>query len=773
MTSIKKLILDYLRRPGYEPMRPRQLAKRIGLKKKERARFDDSVATLINRGRVERTEDGRLIATSKDGDAAGLIPGILRRTMNGAWFIPDPPPATSNESDETSAPPAQPLEDVFIYSEHLADAHTGDRVFIRLSKRRHAGGRRTGRVEQVIERATRTFVGTYFEEWNQGRVRIDGGVFADPVSVGDPGAKGAVPGDKVVVDMIRFPSHSQSGEAVLTKILGARGEPGVDLLAIIHEFGLPDEFPEEVLAEARDQAAAFDEADLGDRLDLTGETIVTIDPIDARDFDDAISLQKIEKGHWLLGVHIADVAHFVREGSKLDDEAKKRGTSVYLPGRVIPMLPETISNALASLQQGKVRFTKTVFIEFTPEGVPVRTEFHRSAIKVTRRFAYEEVLPVIQRPEEFRGKVSEKVRQLLHDMHELAMTLRRRRFEHGALELYLPEVKVELDKDGRVSGAKEVEHDESHQIIEEFMLAANCAIATEIRERNITFLRRVHGSPDPVKLQTFAHFVESLGLTLSNHSSRFELQELLNQVKGQSFEQAVNFSLLRSMKQAEYSPSNDGHYALAVDNYCHFTSPIRRYPDLTVHRIIDQLLAGKKNVGLDGMATLRLATHCSMTERRAAQAERDLTRVKLLSFIAGRLDEVFDAVITGVVKAGIYCRCAKYPVDGFIHVSALSDREYLDFDRTTMTITGRTTGFQYRMGDKLQVRVATIDPDERALNWELVKGPQQKSRRRSERKSTERRESDKTASGRRNRSANGSRRKASSKKKSTRRKRKR
>ena len=773
MTSIKKLILEYLRRPGYEPMRPRQLAKRIGIKKKQRARFDDSVATLINRGKLERSEDGRLMATEQGGGTGGLIPGILRRTMNGAWFIPDPTPPADSEADDSAISRKQPLEDIFIYSEHLGDAHTGDRVFVRLMSRRMSGGRRTGRVEQVIERATRTFVGTYFEEWNQGKVRIDGGVFADAVSVGDPGAKGAVAGDKVVVDMIRFPSHSQSGEAVLTKILGARGEPGVDLQAIIHEFGLPDEFPEEVLAEARDQAAAFDETDLGDRLDLTGETIVTIDPVDARDFDDAISLQKIEKGHWLLGVHIADVAHFVREGSKLDDEAKKRGTSVYLPGRVIPMLPETISNALASLQQGKVRFTKTVFIEFTPDGIPVRTEFHRSAIKVTRRFAYEQVLPIIEKPDDFRGKVSEKVRHLLHNMHELAMTLRRRRFEQGSLELYLPEVKVELDKDGRVSGAKEVEHDESHQIIEEFMLAANCAIATEIRERNITYLRRVHGSPDPVKLQAFAHFVESLGLTVNNHSSRFELQELLNGVKGKPFEQAVNFSLLRSMKQAEYSPSNDGHFALAVDNYCHFTSPIRRYPDLTVHRIVDQILAGKKNVGLDGMATLRLATHCSMTERRAAQAERDLTRVKLLSFIAGRLDEVFDAVITGVVKAGIYCRCAKYPVDGFIHVSALSDREYLEFDRATMTITGRTTGYQYRMGDGLQVRVATIDPDERVLNWELVKGPRQKGRRRSPRKFPDGPASEKTARTRRNRSANGSRRKASSKKKSTRRKRKR
>lgn len=724
MTSLKKQIIEYLGQPSYEPLRPRRLCRKLGVRKKDRARFDDTVQTLINRSRIERTPDGHLVLPARSSDSANLLSGILRRTMNGAWFIPDASP------DPNAAPSTRP-EDVFIYSEHLGDAHTGDRVFIRLSNRRHAGGRRTGKVEQVIERATQTFVGTYFEEWGQGRVRIDGGVFSEPVSVGDPGAKGAVPGDKVVVEMVRFPSQHQSGEAVLTRILGTRGEPGVDLQAIIHEFGLPDEFPDDVLAEARDQAAAFDESDFGDRRDLTGETIVTIDPADARDFDDAISLQTLNNGNWLLGVHIADVAHFVPEGSRLDQEARLRGTSVYLPGRVLPMLPETISNGLASLQQGKTRLTRSVFIEFTPDGLPVHTEFQRTVIRVTRRFAYEQVMPIINDPDRFHGKVAARVRLLLSNMHRLAMTLRKRRFDQGALELYLPEVKVELDRHGRVCGAREAEHDESHQIIEEFMLAANCAIATELRQRNITFLRRVHGSPDPVKLQGFAHFVESLGLTLNNHSSRFELQTLLDEVKGQAFEQAVNFSLLRSMKQAEYSPANDGHFALAVDDYCHFTSPIRRYPDLTVHRIIDQILDGKRNAGLDGITTLKLATHCSTMERRAAQAERELTRVKLLSFIAERLDEVFDAVITGVVKAGIYCRCLKYPVDGFIHVSALSDREYLEFDRSTMTITGRTTGYQYRMGDRLTVRVATIDPDERVLNWELVEGPSQNSRRKS------------------------------------------
>ena len=350
-------------------------------------------------------------------------------------------------------------------------------------------------------RATSTFVGVYFEDGGNGFVRVDGTTFTDPIFVGDPGAKGAQPDDKVVIEMVRFPTHFQTGEAVLTTVLGARGEVGIDTLSIIHEFGLPTEFSDEVLAEAHRQADEFDETNLSGRRDLTKETIVTIDPADARDFDDAISLEQTPDGHWHLGVHIADVAHFVQPGSPLDKDARFRGTSVYLPHHVIPMLPEVISNSLASLQQGKIRYTKSAFIEYSAEGIPLHTEFANSAIRVTRRFAYEEVLPIVREPDRFKSKVAAKVRALLGRMHTLAMLLRRRRFEAGALELNLPEIKIDFDKDGRVSGAHESEHDESHQIIEEFMLAANVAVATELSDRDLTFLRRAHPDPDERKLR--------------------------------------------------------------------------------------------------------------------------------------------------------------------------------------------------------------------------------------------------------------------------------
>ena len=723
-------ILEYLGRPAYEPLKMRALARKLGVAKRDRKRFEAQLDGLTNSGRIQQTEHGRLFLPGTLRQD-GLISGRIRTTRNGsAWLIRDPLPSTDTE---TTNAPLEPQPDIFIQTEDLADAHNGDHVLIRMTNRRRRGGQRCGCVEQIVERATHTFVGVYFEEHGRAFVRIDGGNFSEPVSVGDPGAKGAMPGDKAVVEIVRFPRHRQVGEAVLTEILGPRGKPGVDVLSIIHEFGLPDEFPEPVLEEAREQVEAFDETDLEGRLDLTGDTIVTIDPVDARDFDDAISLRRSRNGHWHLSVHIADVSHFVPAGGDLDAEAQRRGTSVYLPGRVIPMLPETISNSLASLQQDKVRFTKTVTIEFTPDGTPIHTEFHNSAIKVTRRFAYEEVMPIVNDPQKFKGKVSAKVRQLLGRMHELAMILRQRRFEAGALELYLPEVKVVLDKKGRVSGAVEISHDESHQIIEEFMLAANCAVAQELHDRRIRFLRRTHGSPNPVKLKAFAQFVTSLDFKLKNFQSRFDLQELLDKVKGNPYEQAVNFALLRSMKQAEYSGADLGHYALAVDHYCHFTSPIRRYPDLTVHRILDAIFAGKKkNVGLSESDAVRLGTHCSTTERRAASAERELTRVKLLMFLEKQTGKTFDAVITGVEKFGIFCRCEKYPIDGFVHISKLIDREYLDYDRATMTITGRSSGATFRMGDRVKVRVALVNPDERVLEWELVETPKKSRKRRSD-----------------------------------------
>lgn len=769
------LITEYIHsRPNAKRLDPKHVAKRLGVRKRDFEEFLIAWRAIFQRGVASLEQDSSPSEPGGESDLSaaptekaklkpGSLSGVIKKIgVRGAVFI-----ATADAAGHRAG--MKPLE-VSITTRDLKDAQVGDNVIVQLVGRPREGERAYGKVVEVIERATNSFVGTYDEFDGQGYVKIDGRNFEDPIAVGDPGAKGAAPGDKVVIEMLRFPSHSHSGEAVLTRVLGAKGEPGVDLLSIIHEFNLPDEFPPEVLHEAARQAELFDEADLRGRLDLTNETIVTIDPFDARDFDDAISLKRNEAGHWVLGVHIADVAHFVKRGSVLDREARRRGTSVYLPTRVLPMLPEVISNGLASLQQGRVRYTNSAFIEFTPDGVPVHAEFSKSAIKVTQRFAYEEVMPLIREgeaPAEPRKSkdvaqadgstgaspsrsqhISPIVVQLLHDLHSLAMTLRRRRFAKGSLDLNLPEVKLDFDKEGRVIGAHEVEHDESHQLIEEFMLAANIAVATKLNDLEVGFLRRVHAEPDSVKLQAFAKFVATLGFNvgepqtplrrdnrkskIKNQKSRpspFDspvilskaaLQKLLKDVAGTPAEHAVNYALLRSLRQAEYSGVPIGHYALAVTEYCHFTSPIRRYPDLTIHRLFDEFASGKSPHGPSDVELEILGTHCSDTERRAAQAERELTKIKLLAFMSTRVGDEFDAIITGVERFGMFCKGVEMPVDGFVHISTLAEKDYFDFDQASVSLVGRRTGKQLRLGDRVRVQVAFVNVDRRELDFRLV-----------------------------------------------------
>ena len=718
MQQMQRTIREFVSRPGYKPLKAKSLGKKLGVSKKGFPLFLESLQALIASGEMHEGRNG-LLRPRSGGSGSGLIAGIVKRTTRGdGYFIPHERIAGT------------PERDVYLAASDMRDAHTGDEVLVRLLKRRRTRGQRCGRVEEILERATSQFVGSYFERAGSGFVEVDGGTFAEPVLVGDPGAKGAQSGDKVVIEMLRFPSHFQPGEAVLSRVLGPRGEPGVDELSIICEFGLRDEFPEDVLAEARIQADQFDESVPDDRLDLTEETIVTIDPVDARDFDDAISLKRSADGHWHLWVHIADVAHFVSPGGLLDREAQLRGTSVYLPGRVLPMLPEVISNGLASLQQGKVRYAKSVLIEFAADGVPVHSEFANSAIKVTRRFAYEDVLPVIRDPQRHRTRVGARVRKLLALMHELAMILRQRRFEAGSLEMALPEIKIDFDDQNRVSGAHQVKHDESHQIIEEFMLAANTAVASALDDRELSFLRRVHADPDWAKLKAFAEFVEAMGFPLRRFQSRFDLQELLNRVAGTASERAVNYALLRSMKQAEYSSETLGHYALAIEDYCHFTSPIRRYPDLTVHRLIDAVLARRKRgTGPNEVELARLGKHCSTTERRAESAERELIKVKLLTFLSDRVGEQMEAVITGVERFGIFCQGIELPAEGLIHISWLSELDRFYYDAPTMSLIGWRTGTQFRLGDHVTVQIAHVDVDRRELDFRMIGSSSQKARR--------------------------------------------
>ena len=722
--DFRNAILSLVQDPQYRPLKPKSLAKRLGLTDEQATVAKRTIKRLVKEGRLAygpshlvrlvAPATGKARAAPRGKRDTKHVVGLFRKAAGGFGFIrPQADAQTGGESDQR--------EDVFVAAKDTSDAVTGDTVKARLLAKRGRQGRRQARIIDVVERETNRFVGNYFEQAGMGMVQVDGTVFAHPIYVGDPGAKGVQVDDKVVVDMVRFPSHVRDGEGVVVEVLGKRGAPGVDTLSIIHEFGLPGEFDEKVLANARAQAEAFDDSldNLSsDRQDLSRETVITIDPADARDFDDAISLTRLENDHWLLGVHIADVSHFVPRKSALDVEARSRSTSVYLPDRVIPMLPETISNNLASLQPRRVRYALTASIEFTPDGARVACDVFPSAIKSARRFTYEEVDQFLERRQIERLKLTKKVRELLERMHELAMTLRARRIARGALELSMPEVKIELDKNGEVTGARLEKHTESHQIIEEFMLAANEAVAEMLALRETTFLRRVHGNPDPRKLRALTEFVRELELPVESLESRFELQRLLNDVQGDPRERAVNYAVLRSLERAVYSPEEEGHFALASKCYCHFTSPIRRYPDLTIHRLLRALSAGRSDTTSDE-EWLLLGDHCSQREQRATDAERELNRVKLLSYLSTRIGMRLEGIITGVESFGLFVTGSDLPAEGLIHITALGD-DFYQFDRAGHAMVGFRSGNLFRLGDAVRVAVAAVDVDRRQLDFRLL-----------------------------------------------------
>jgi ribonuclease R len=762
--DLEQQILDFVARPGYKPVKPRVIAQRMGLSKDRVADAKKAVKRLVRRGQVLYGAN-HLVRPAEPGSSGGKhqpqgnrVVGVFHRTQKGFGFVrpqsgagqtAGPPRVVEQEDEgppkgylsatgkrrkrdekrgtksdgrkakeESHAAPAGPPQDIYIPAKWTRDAATGDLVLVQLRGRRRDDPGPRGAIVEVLERETHNFVGTYFESQGSAYVQIDGTLFAQPIYVGDPGAKNARPDDKVVVEMVHFPSPARDGEGVIVEVLGPRGKPGVDTLSIIREFNLPDRFPEDALDESREEAERFDETSLDGRLDLTKETVVTIDPPDARDFDDAISLERLDDGSWRLGVHIADVSHFVRPRTALDREAYSRGTSVYLPDRVVPMLPEVISNGLASLQPGKVRYTKSVLMEFTAEGIRTHTEFHSAAICSNKRLSYDQVDEFLADREAWRRKLGAKVHGLLGRMHELAMILRKRRIARGALVLHMPEVKVDLDASGRVSGAHVVEDTESHQIIEEFMLATNEAVAEMLRDKGILFLRRIHEDPSPHKLRALTEFVRELGIKVSSLESRFELQRLLDEVQNQPAERAVNYAMLRAMQRAVYGPQEEGHYALASGCYCHFTSPIRRYPDLTVHRLLGDLLAGRKPRNDMGDLVLQ-GQHCSDREQRADAAERNLTKLKLLDYLSDRVGLEMDAVVTGVESFGLFVQGVALPAEGLIHADALADDFYY-FDRATHTLTGHRSGNRYRLGDLMRVAVARVDLERRELDFRLV-----------------------------------------------------
>lgn len=715
MTDLLTKVLHAVSAKSYTPIKPKALFKRLNLGETYYTEFRKTIRELVRSGRLAMGRNNTL----RPVDTRGTLTGIFRRTQTGHGFV------RPHAVDGVAKP------EVFIREDKALDAATGDEVLVRVTREATAVKDAAGEILRVLERATRTFVGTYFERDREALVRVDGTVFAHSISVGDPGAKGAKPHDKVVIEMLRFPSPDERGDGVIAEVLGPHGKPGVDTLSVIRAFGLPEEFPADALAEARQVASRFAEDDLDGRTDFTDELVVTIDPPDAKDFDDAVSVAIDPKTkHWVLTVHIADVGAFVKHGGALDREARRRATSVYLPQRVLPMFPEVISNGLASLQEGKLRYVKTVRIEYTPHLQKGDVHFFNGAIRNRKRFTYDEVQTILdevtsrerKRPEEATpfpdSHGSTDILVLLRRMRDLALLLRKKRMKRGSLELVMPEAVLDYDKHGRVVGAHFAEDTLSHQIIEEFMLAANEAVAEHFTRHEVPFLRRVHPAPNEEKLEAFAQFADLLGHPIRRPQDRFELQRVLHETADKPERAAVHFALLRSLKQAAYSPIQDQHYALALQNYCHFTSPIRRYPDLQVHRLLDRWISdGQASADVEELTAL--GDHCSKMERRAETAERELVKLKILLYLESRIGEELDAVITGVADYGFFAQAERFPAEGLVHISSLVD-DYYWFDEASHTLEGKRTRRRFRLGDRVRIEVARVDVQRRMLDFRLA-----------------------------------------------------
>jgi ribonuclease R len=641
-----------------------------------------------------------------------VVRGTFRRAMAGFGFV--------RPGDGSSA--GESVEDIFIPPGATAGALDGDTVEVRLRPR---GDRRgdalEGYIDKILQRGRRQFTGTVEMRGAVAWVHLDGVPYDLPIEVGDVRGLPVSNDDKVFVEIVEFPKEDGSGgEGVLLEVLGKTTNPAIDTLTVMRQYALPEQFSDEVLAEARAQADAFTEDTVSaDRRDLTNLLTITIDPFDARDFDDAVSLEKVD-GRWTLWVHIADVSTFVPQGGVLDQEAEKRATSVYLPDRVIPMIPEVISNHLASLQPHKIRLTKTVEIEMRDDGVVTSVEVYNAAIRSDWRFNYEQVDEFIADPESKLEPWGDVICDLLGRMHRLAMSMRRRRFNRGSLTLEVPEVKIDLDKNGKVKGAHVAAYTESHQIIEEFMLAANQAVATWLDDQELNFLHRIHPPPDRRKLRQLEQFAKDLRLPVTAVQSRRDIQKILDLVAGTPLENAVNFAVLKSMSKAIYAPHREGHYALDMEHYCHFTSPIRRYPDLTVHRLVQNLIDRQKTPDDPFAVLLRLGFHCSDQERNAAQAERELVQLKLLHYMKKKVGDTMRVIINRVFADGLFARGVEFPIDGYLPVTALPPDKYR-FERRGQMVVGFKEGNQFRLGDELAVRIAKVDLRERQLFFEFVK----------------------------------------------------
>ncbi len=704
--NFQEKLLDFMTEAAYRPLTMEELTQEMGIKEKsEIKKFSKLLEELEQSGLVIKTRYGRFGLPQK----MNLIVGTLQGNQGGFGFIiPD---------DRSSA-------DVFVPANQMNGAMHGDRVVARLVKG-NKGRNSEGEIIRILQRRSKLVVGRYEASRQYGFVIPDDQRISQDIFIPREEGKGLKSGTKVQVEITRWPEQRRNPEGVIVSVLGQPGDQGLDTLTIIKKHELPEEFPPKVLAETKSFSRDFNNEDLDGRMDLRDLPMVTIDGADAKDLDDAVSLHKKENGNLELGVHIADVSHYVREGSALDKEAFHRGTSIYLVDRVIPMLPPELSNDLCSLNPQVDRLAMSVMMELDNNGKVVKYNFGPSIICTQERMTYDDVRAILEdKNEELRQRYNQLV-PMFEQMGELALILREKRIRRGALDFAIPEVKVILDDMGKPVELKRRERTIAETIIEEFMLQCNEVVAEHFCRLNVPFVYRVHQRPDDEKMLHFRDFVNNLGYPIKGTVDKVHpraLQELIATVEGKPESRVVNTLLLRAMKQARYEAVNSPHFGLAAEYYSHFTSPIRRYPDLVIHRLMREYLngvPGQKRIAKIANFNEAAADHSSIRERLAMEAERESVDMKKVEFMEGKEGQEFDAVISGVTSFGLFVELDNL-IEGLVHVSSMDD-DYYQFNSDKLMLIGERTGTSYQIGKPVHVVLKRVNKDERQIDFYLKK----------------------------------------------------
>ena len=701
----KKMVYQFICDDFYVPMKMKEMASVLQVKKEERQELKEILDALESEGKIHKTQKGNYVKGQ-----GNRLTGIYQAHARGFGFV-------SIEGSD---------DDVFIPEEESGGALQGDEVEIQITRGAgpNTGQRQEGKVIKILKRGMSRIVGYYQKNKSFGFVLPDNQKFLQDVFVPEEKSKGAVTGHKVVVKLTSYGGDGKKPEGEVVEILGHVNDPGTDVLSIAMSYELPIEFPEKVMNQAERVAKPVSEADRFGRRDLRDVRMVTIDGEDAKDLDDAVSLE-VRDGSFYLGVHIADVTNYVQENSALDREAKKRGTSVYLADRVIPMLPHTLSNGICSLNAGEDRLALSCLMKIDENGTIVDHEICESVIRVDRRMTYTAVKQILEDEDKEQCRKYEEFVPMFREMARLSSILREKRHRRGAVDFDFPETKVILDEQGRPVELKAYERNTATKLIEDFMLAANETVAEDFFWREIPFVYRIHEAPDEEKIRKLAIFLHNFGYTMhiGNHEVHpKEIQKLLAKVEGKPEEPMIARLALRSMKQAKYTPENEGHFGLAASCYTHFTSPIRRYPDLQIHRIIKETLRGRmdeERIRHYQSILEEVTKHASETERRAEEAERETVKLKKVQYMKNFIGEEYEGVISGITKWGMYVELPN-TIEGLIHVVNMTDDHY-EYIEDRYEMQGINTGKTYRLGQKVCVRVMAANELQRTIDFELGK----------------------------------------------------